>query len=426
MVAVDIAFFVVSAIIFIGYAGLTFFKKTKVSEIIVLLLIGVLLGPVFGFLGASELVIFQGFLPFFASFALMIILFEGGMQLNFFKTLRSLPSAIIFTFSVFVLTLLLVAGLWFAFTGNILQGLLLGAILGGTSSAVIIPIVNNTSAKEETKTLLGLESALTDALCVISAVAVASFIALLGSGGGASVSFASIGSSILAAFSIAAVGGFVFGLIWVKLLSFFEKKPYEYLLTLAVLMLLYSIVEYFGGNGAIAALVFGLVLGNSEDLTTMLRLTPRKVEGTIKSFQMEVSFLVRTFFFVYLGLLFKPSYLNDFFVITVSAGIILIILISRFFGAKIASVINKEFSSDSFLITTMNARGLAAASLMSFPIIVGLGMGSVFEQMTAIVFIIIFVSNIATTIGVFFSEKEYDAKKVKLQKVSITQRPNLD
>jgi cell volume regulation protein A len=422
MVLVEEAFFIVSAIIFIGYAGLIFFKKTKISEILVLLLIGVLLGPVFGFLGVNELIIFQGFLPFFASFALMVILFEGGMQLNFFKTIRSLPSAFIFTFSVFILTLILISALWFVFTGNLLHGILLGAILGGTSSAVIIPIVNNTSAKEETKTLLGLESALTDALCVISAVAVASFIALLGVGTGSLVNFSDIGSSILAAFSIASVGGFILGLIWVKLLFFFEKKPYEYLLTLAVLMLLYSSIEYFGGNGAIAALVFGLVLGNSEDLTTMLRLTPRKIEGTIKSFQMEVSFIVRTFFFVYLGLLFKPSFLNDFFVLGISLGIILIILISRFFGAKIASMLNKEFVSDKLLIITMNARGLASASLMSFPIISGLGMGDVFEQMTAIVFIIIFVSNIATTIGVFFSEKEYDSKKVKLQKVSITDK----
>ena len=411
MVAVSGAFFLVALIIFIGYFGLLFFKKTKISEILVLLLIGVLIGPVLGIIGPAELVAFQDFLPFFASFALMIVLFEGGMQLNFFKTIKSLPSAFIFAIIVFVLTVVLIAGVWFFFTGNLLQGLLLGAILGGTSSEIIIPLLYNTSAKEESKTLLGLDSALTDALCVISAVAIASVIVLVGSGNSASLDVSSIGSSILAAFSIAAVLGFIFGLVWVRLLSFFEKKPYEYLLTLAVLLLSYSIVEYFGGNGAIAALTFGLVLGNSEDLTNMLRFTPRKIEGTIKSFQMEVSFIVRTMFFVYLGLLFKPSYLNDSFVVLVSVGIVAVIILARYFGAVIISFLNTAFVSDKLFITAMNARGLAAAGLISFPIIVSLNFGPVFAQMTAVVFIVIFLSNLTTTVGVLISERQRFGEK---------------
>lgn len=406
MVLVEEAFFAIALIILTGYFGLIFFKKTKISEIIVLMAIGLIFGPVLGLLGTGEILAFQNFLPFFASFALMVILFEGGMQLNFFKTLRALPSAFVFTSIVFVLSVVLIAGAWFYFTGNLLEGLLLGSILGGTSSAIVIPLINQTTAKEETKMLLGLESALTDALCVIVAVSVAGIITILASGNGTAITIPSIGASVLSAFSIAAVLGFIFGIVWVKLIGFFENKNYEYLVTLAVLLLLYSVVQFFGANGAIAALVFGIALGNSEDLTSMLRLTPKKLNGTIKSFQIEVSFLVRTFFFVYLGILFKPEYLNDTLVLGVSAAIIVIILLSRYFGAALVSLFEEQFKNQKLFIVSTSARGLAAASLMAFPVIVALNLGKSFDQMTAIVFIVILASTIITTIGIFISEQK--------------------
>jgi len=424
MVNVEDAFLAVAVIIFIGYYGLLFFKKTKISELVILMLIGLIIGPIMGFLGPGEIQIFQEFLPFFASFALTVILFEGGMHLNFFKTVLSLPSAFVFTTIIFILTIVLIGVTWFVFTGDLLVGILIGAILGGTSSEVIIPLVSQTSAKEETKTLLGLESALTDALCVIVALTMAQIIITLNTGTGNGLSFAQIGSSILGAFSIAAVSGGILGFVWLKLLTFFEKRPYEYLVTLAVLLFLYSINQYFNGNGAIAALVFGMVLGNSEDLTNMLRLQTKKMENTIKSFQAEVTFLVRTFFFVYLGVLFNLNYLKDFTVLGISLIIIAIILATRFAGAKILSKFIPSIEEDILFITTMNGRGLAAASLIAFPAILALNLGETMNKITAIVFIIIFASNIATTIGVFISEKEKKDTAVKKLKEVATKAMN--
>lgn len=183
MVEVESAFIAMALIIFIGYFGMLFFKKTKISETLVLMLIGLIIGPFFGLVGEFEITLFEGFLPFFASFALMIILFEGGMHLNFFKTIRDLPGAFIFTIITFIATNFLIAIVWFFFTGNLFEGVLLGAILGGTSSAIVIPLVSNTSANDQTKSLLGLESALTDALCVIMAVTMAEVIILSNLGG---------------------------------------------------------------------------------------------------------------------------------------------------------------------------------------------------------------------------------------------------
>jgi len=415
LVSVELAFITLAAIIIIGYFGLIFFKKTKVSEIIILLLIGLLIGPIaselgMSLLGPTEIQIFQSFLPFFAGFALIMILFEGGMHLNFFKTVKALTGTLGFTLMVFVLTLGLTVGvLWFLGLAGLgafdpLLALFIAAIVGGTSSAVVIPLVKNTSAKDETKTMLSLESALTDSLCVITAVAIGE-IFLLGT-----ISVAGISTGILANFSIAAILGFAFGLIWLKALAYLQGRPYEYLMTIAMLLLLYGLVQFVGGNGAIAALIFGIVLGNSEDITNMLKLTTRSIDKNIKNFQNEISFLVKTFFFVYLGILFQLEFLTPI-VIVISITIILIILFARFISTSLLIKVKPLFSSDKNLITTMSARGLAAAVLVSVPVSMGLTSipntpftPELLSQITAIAFLVIFFSNILTTLGLFVSE----------------------
>lgn len=415
MVTVELAFATLSLIIIVGYLGLIFFKKTKVSEIIILLLIGLLLGPIatelgVNIIGPAEMSIFESFLPFFAGFALIMILFEGGLHLNFFKAVKSLTNVFSFTiivfiltliFSVAVMTLLSAAGL---FPSNPLLALFIAAVVGGTSSAVIIPLVQGTSAKEETKTLLSLESALTDSLCVITAVAIGE-IFLLGA-----IDVTQIAGGILANFSIAAVMGFIFGLMWLTVLTRLEGKQYQYLMTLAIVLLIFSLVQSVGGNGAIAVLVFGIVLGNGKDITEMLQLKKRTINSSILSFQSEISFLIKTFFFVYLGLLFKLSYLTPQ-VIIISLAIMILVLLSRFFASTGLKKFKPIFTKDQKLITMMSARGLAAAVLVSLPASMGLTnlpntpfTPAIVNQIAAIAFLVILFSNILTTIGIFISE----------------------
>ncbi len=415
MPTVEFVFLGLGLIIVAGYLGLAFFKKTKVSEIIILLLIGLLIGPIsdflgFGIIGSNEMVLFDSFLPFFASLALIMILFEGGLQLNFFKTIKALPGSLAFTISVFLTNMLFtILILWLMGAANlmpfnILIAVFIAAVLGGTSSAVIIPLVKNTSAREETKTLLSLESALTDALCVITAVAVAQ-IFLVGS-----VSLDVVFSGILANFSIAAVIGFAFGLVWLNILGYLQGKSYEYLMTIAALLVVYSSVQMLGGNGAIAALMFGIVLGNAEDITEMLKLTKRKIDTNIISFQGEISFLVKIFFFVYLGILFKIKFLTPP-VLIISGAVIITIFLSRYLISRVLTKLKPIYTLDQQLISFLSARGLAAAVLASVPISMGLDKVApeifsiaFISQLSAIIFLVIFGTNILTTIGVFIFE----------------------
>lgn len=418
MADAPIAFLVVAGIILIGYFGVLFFKKTKISEIIILLLVGLLIGPIssamgFEFLDEIALTNFENFLPYFASFALIMILFEGGLHLNFFKTIKALPGTLTFALSVFLSSMILAVGLFwlFGFAGllefNILLALFIGAVVGGTSSAVIVPVVMNTSANEETKTLLMLESALTDIFCVITAVAIAQ-IFLIGS-----VEISTISGGIFSNFSIGVLVGFIFGIAWLKVLSSLKNNSYSYLTTLAALLIVYSVVEFVGGNGAIAVLIFGIVLGNSEDITGMLRLTRRSLNSNIRDFQSELSFLIKTFFFVYLGILFKLEYITGD-VVLISISLLVLILLSRKIISSLLAKFKKVFQKDKDLLTWMSARGLAAAVLVSLPISMGLDKlpdtvftPEVLSQITAIAFFIILLTNLATTFGIFNYERKH-------------------
>lgn len=392
-------FFFVAFVMIVGFLGNLIFKKTKISDITILLILGLLVGPIFQLIDPPTIELLRGISPLFASLALVILLFEGGLHLNFYRVITQLSKATGFTLLVFTLNMGFTALIMSMLGWPIMYGLLLGAITGGISSAIVIPIVNKTNASPETKTLITLESALTDAIVVIVALAILQIIV------SDYLDIGLVAQNIFAAFSIAAVVGVLVGIVWLKLLRDFSSiKEYEYMLTVATLFLIYVLVEFVGGNGAIAALVFGLILGNSTEIMKIARMEPLKLDKTISSFNKEISFFVKTFFFVYLGLMFELSAFN-LTMFGIAVLIMIVAVIARGATAMIFAKINPHVGKDKVLITALMARGLAAAVLATYPAVLGLEMNDFFIQITQITFLVILISNIGTTIGVYISEK---------------------
>ncbi|MFH1239857.1 MAG: cation:proton antiporter [Candidatus Diapherotrites archaeon] len=392
-------FFFIAVVMIIGFFGNLIFNKTKISDITILLLLGLLVGPILQIVDPATVAVLKGISPLFASLALIVLLFEGGLHLNFYRVITQLSKATGFTVLVFTLSMGFTALVMSMLGWPILYGLLLGAITGGISSAIVIPIINKTNASPETKTLITLESALTDAIVVIVALAILEIII------SNYLDIGLVAQNIFAAFSIAAVVGVLAGIIWLKLLRDFNSiKEYEYILTVATLFLIYVLVEFVGGNGAISALVFGLILGNSAEIMTIARMEPLKLDRTISSFNKEISFFVKTFFFVYLGLIFEISAFN-LTMFGIAILIMAVAILARGSIAMIFAKINPHVKKDRVLITALMARGLAAAVLATYPAVLGLEQNDFFIQITQITFLVILISNIATTIGVYAAEK---------------------
>jgi cell volume regulation protein A len=421
MIEVVPLFMMAGLLILLGFFSHLFFERTRIPDVLILMSVGVVIGHWLKVLDSN---IFIASAPFVVALALVIILFEGGINLRFTQVIRELPLATGFTLAVFILTVAFVTLTMNVFFGwSLLNALLLAVVVGDTSEAVVIPLISRMRVADYVKVVLTLESTLTDVLCIISAITI---VEVINTG---SADPQSILNNLLGAFSIAAFVAFIFGFLWIGILSKFHRMHFGYLLTIAIVFILYAVVEFSGGSGAIAAFVFGLMLGNSRDIAEFLSIDDNTtVEKKIKSFHEEVSFVVRTFFFIYLGLIFDTKLVSNpimLMSLAVLAAAILARSLPTFLifrsmaettdgATTIDGMIKKQFNKSSLLISTMLPRGLAAAVLALSPLITGALHGVEAKTFTAIVVITIISTNIVATIGSFFYEKSIDdAHKTK-------------
>ncbi len=171
------------------------------------------------------------------------------------------------------------------------------------------------------------------------------------------------------------------------------------MLTLAAILITFGSVRVLGGSGSIAVLVIGLVLGNSDAFTKFLKIKkPLPVDQSIRFLHEEVTFFIRTFFFVYLGMMFTFREINTEF-LTICGVMVLIIILLRMICTEITVRVYPEKKSERFLIMLMMPRGLASAVLATLPAAAGVA-GT--DNFVGITFGVIIISNILLTIGMFF------------------------
>jgi cell volume regulation protein A len=402
-----LSFLLAGVILILGFLGDFLFKRTSIPDILILIILGFLIGPVFKLINPADL---TPATQFFASLALLIILFDSGLNLNLFKTLKNSPRAMLLAFIGIVISM----GLTTLFTHFILnwdffEGLILGAIVGGTSSAIVIPIVARMKNIEgKISTILSLESVFTDALVVVIGLTLIQFLAH--SSGGNALSM--IPTGIATQFSIAIVIGAVLGVVWLRILKIIRNSLYDDILTLAIVLLFYSIVESLNGNGAIFALTFGLVLGNGYIISKMFKMKSTiEASKIMKKFHAQISFLIRTFFFVYLGLIIS---FNNYILILYGVVIAAILLAGRYASVLITSVGNEVLKKNKKILTFMIPRGLAAAVMAQIVVSSNVPHGNMFSDL---VITIIVTTVLIASISSFFINRNY--KNQKLAKSSM-------
>ena len=358
---VTLALILGGSIIVIGFLGNYIFERTGFPDIFLLIILGMLLGPVTGLVDVASII---NLAPYLAALALVFILFNGGMMMNIYHVFSESPRAAIlavvgFTMSV-IATTLFVKFIVLPPDVPLLYSVLFGTIFGGSSSIVVISLASR-KVSERCSTVLSLESAITDILCIVFSLVVIEII-LKGA-----VNLATISQSVASRFSIGVVFGVIFGLVWLSVLKRIAKVSYAYMLTLAVVLLAYAFSEFLGGSGSLCCLLFGIMLGNEKEIYQILRMERPSnfvVDIGLKKFESEVAFLLRTFFLVYIGLIVTIG--NITIVIT---GIILsLILLLIRFGAVTLATIRSELTKERAIMSVMLTRGLATAVLATLPL----------------------------------------------------------
>ena len=375
--------------IFLGVAGEAFFKRTGIPDIAFLMILGVIIGPV---LGIIQVEVVTEIVPYFAALALIIIMFDGGLNLDLRHMVKTAHFAVIIAILGFAVSMVIVSVLaHYGLGWDWLDSILLSSIVGGSSSIIVFSLVRQIRVSEETRSMLSFESALTDILSTI--IAFIMFEAILSG----YFDLELLGVTFGRAVAVGLLLGLGVGIPWMFVSAKLANAQHSYMLTLGILFVLFFMAKSFGESGALTALVFGLMLGNRYRLSRYLRfkLPEIKTDDTMHS---QLTFLVRSFFFVFVGLLASFGRI-EYFVFGVLA--VILIYVGRIFVTKVT--LTKRFSLlDKKVTTVMIQRGLAAAVLATFPLTLGLPNADAYPQ---IAFFIIMMSVIITTIGLGRAKK---------------------
>jgi potassium/hydrogen antiporter len=340
-----LAFTAIGGILLIGFIGELIFKKYNISPALILLGIGYLLGPGSGFLDIDFLKEMQDLI---GPLALIILLFGSGTSMNIQKIFREGMRALGMGLLVSILIILLVACLWAFLYGNFFVGILLGAVFaGGATEAMAHPLAERMKLDEETDTFLEMESAVSD---VFSVVLVITLTASLVSG---FFDAAGIAGEVVNEFVIAAIIGVVVGAVWILVGIFARGTGFFHMLTFGVALLLYVVVLMFGGDGLIGVLVFGIMLGNMGEFGKMTGISSLKRDEEMLKFQEELSFMVRTFFFVFLGALMSFGNLKA---IAVGVAIVFIIFLARNVAVSLMTKGNRVLEKDAHKLAAIVPR----------------------------------------------------------------------
>lgn len=391
MAPVDLLLLSVAAVFLVGVAGELIFARTNIPDVVWLIGMGVMFGPVLGWVPKEPMVAIA---PYFGAVTLVVVLFNGGISLEVKSLLASAPRATLLALLSFLASVVGVASatVLFAYAGwlpsawGLSDAIIVGAILGGSSSIVIMPAMQRSGLRPEVSNTVNLESALTDVLCVVvtaAAIEVAS--AGLGEGGAATVARA-VGTN----FGVGIGVGAVAGLIWLLLLPHFSGSEHEYPVTLAVLFILFVFVSHLGGSSALAILTTAVIIGNAPTIARLLGVEREvKLHESLHGLHARITFIVKSFFFTFIGIMLRPPW--SLLAIGVVFGLILLLVrVPAVFAALAASNLQR---AERLIVSVLLPRGMAAGVLAMLPAQAGVPH---MESLPVVVF-----SAVVTTILIF-------------------------
>jgi cell volume regulation protein A len=295
----------ISSTLFLGYIGNLFYTRTKIPDIVWLLLFGIILGPGLNFFDKES---FLSLSPLMSVLAIVIILFEAGISINFDTVLTTMSKYFALAIISYVVQLVFI-GVLLDFllpsSFTLLQALILGAMIGGSSTVSVLSVLRGVEKiipdSGSARVILTMESIISDPIGIIVSITLIQRVItpqtslLLGLG------------DIIYTIVLSSLMGFFAGFLWVMILDKLRERPFNNVLTIALLFPLYMAADEIIGNGggAVATLLFGLVVANSKDISKRLgmKIEYKVDDQKMREFHEEISFFIRSFFFVFVGLI---------------------------------------------------------------------------------------------------------------------------
>lgn len=328
-----------------------------------MLLIFIVLGMIFGSDGIVG-IYFDNYqlTSIVSSLALVFIMFYGGFGTNWKMARKSaVPSILMSSFGVIITAGLTGLFCHYVLKTSILEGLLIGAVVGSTDAASVFSVLRSQklNLKGTLAPLLEIESGSNDPIAYMLTI----IILTLMSNGGVSLIIPMLIKQIL--FGI--ITGSILARISVYILkrANFEVEGFYTIFVTAVAILSYALSEYIGGNGYLSVYMAGIILGNNR--------IPHK--KSLVHFFDGLSWIMQIGLFFVLGLLAFPSKLPEVFVISIAISLFMMFIarpLATFIILKWFDYSNKE----KIFISWVGFRGAASIVFAIYTVTYGVDIGN--------------------------------------------------
>lgn len=388
-------------LIFCAHLFNAWFSRRRIPDVLLLMGIGILVGPVAGLITPEQL---SNVGPVLSSLTLLFILFDSGIDMRLDLVRHYWTGVVQVTLLSFVVSLAAAALVCYFVVGLGLQtSLMLGTMVAGTGAAIVIPLVNQMRVTEKARITLTLESAISGMMAIVITLA---FIEGFKMG---NVSVPSMVGRVLASVIVSLIIGLAGGIFWSSMMERIRKLENSMFLTPAFVFVMYGVTDLIGFSGAIASLTFGLVLGNPEyfQLSFVRKLKLGGMSPLMdneKSFFKEFVFILKTYFFVYIGISIPFTNAWAFIYGAIIAAVLYLV---RFL---LIVIVGRENTPEERLsVSILIPKGLIAAVLASIPEQVNLAAGTTIIPHASLVkqitYAVIFCSIIFCSILVLLTSK---------------------
>ncbi len=374
---IDAVAFLVLVVLIIGIISLLISRRTGVSYVPLLIILGMLVGPVAGIVDHD---LAREMFSYVRVFGLFIILFAEGHHL-WRSLLQKNITPITLLDTVGMLITALLAGFFFSIVFHVpwKVGFLFGAIISATDPATLIPLFKQHNVPKDMETIVVTESIFNDPLGIVLTSVALVFVFPEAPSAHIVEAIANYVTLYPAAvlyflYQIAIslmLGGVIayFGYLGIKKLKL-RKSPYIEMLSLTLAFAGFLVGEIALASGFLVATVIGILLGNHDDFFGDTSLSTVEAVDQDMRFNDLLASFATVFVFVLLGASIDTSHASSTAILYGAVVGLLVVFVARPVATLV--LVPRMGWKKTLFIALEGPRGVVPASMAGLPLALGM------------------------------------------------------